>query len=524
MGCKNSKSTTAVSASPAAVAAPAKTLLNSRAFSSAEAKGGKEMQPATTAVIFIEYQNEFTSEGGKLHGAVKEVMEASGMLDKSAAVAKAIRRAGGKVFHVPISFAKDGSDNPNKGLGILAGCAKDELFTSGTWNAEICDAMKPEEGDIIVAGKKGLDAFPGTDLEAQLKAHSIETVLLAGFLTNCCVESTMRTACEKGFNVITLTDCTATTSKEGHKAATDGTFGMFSTPMTSGDMITKLEAQPVATPGPAKPVEGILLGNTRCYSAADAKGGAAIQPGKTAVLFIEYQNEFTSEGGKLHSGVKEVMAESGMLGKSADVAKAVRASGGKVFHAPISFAKDGSDNPNKGLGILAGCAKDELFTSGTWNVEFCEAMKPQEGDIVVAGKKGLDAFPGTDLEAQLTAHGIETLALAGFLTNCCVESTMRTACEKGFNVVTLTDCTATTSKEGQKAATEGTFGMFSQPMNSAAFLEKLAPGALEGNVQPKKDQEVAPETRNKDEAVSEIKLEGALEGTLAEKACWCSCR
>merc|ERR1712224_504519 len=34
-------------------------------------------------------------------------------------------------------------------------------------------------------------------------------------------------------------------------------------------------------------------------------------------------------------------------------------------------------------------------------------------------------------------------------TNCCVESTMRTAYEKGFNVVTLIDCTATTSADGQ---------------------------------------------------------------------------
>jgi nicotinamidase-related amidase len=36
--------------------------------------------------------------------------------------------------------------------------------------------------------------------------------VLAGFLTNCCVESTMRVAYEKGYNVITLTDCTAATS------------------------------------------------------------------------------------------------------------------------------------------------------------------------------------------------------------------------------------------------------------------------------------------------------------------------
>ena len=42
----------------------------------------------------------------------------------------------------------------------------------------------PQAGDIIVQGKRGLDAFPGTDLEDRLKANGIETVL-AGFLTNC---------------------------------------------------------------------------------------------------------------------------------------------------------------------------------------------------------------------------------------------------------------------------------------------------------------------------------------------------
>jgi len=157
-------------------------------------------------------------------------------------VAEVARAAGAKVFHAPISFAQDGSDNPNKGLGILAGCCKDSLFATGTWNAEICDVMKPKSCDVVVAGKKGLDAFPGTDLEAQFKAHGIETVTLGGFLSNCCVESTMRTACEKGFNVVTLTDCTATTSKEGHRAATDGTYGMFSAPMTAEAFIAKLKA------------------------------------------------------------------------------------------------------------------------------------------------------------------------------------------------------------------------------------------------------------------------------------------
>ena len=67
---------------------------------------------------------------------------------------------------------------------------------------------------------------------------------------------------------------------------------------------------------------------------------------------------------------------------------------------------------------------------------------------MIIGKHGLSAFPNTDLEQQLKIYGIETLALAGFMANCCVESTMREACDKGFNVITLTDCVATTSMAG----------------------------------------------------------------------------
>merc|ERR1719230_484419 len=148
------------------------------------------------------------------------------------------------------------------------------------------------------------------------------------------------------------------------------------------------------------------------------------------MVCIEYQNEFATEGGKLNPAVQPVMNETNMLANTVKVADAVRGKGGKVMHAAIMFKEDASDNPNKGLGILAGCANDKLFTEGTWNADYCEQMKPKEGDIIVTGKKGLDAFPGSDLEDLLVKNGIETVVLCGFLTNCCVESTMRTAYEK----------------------------------------------------------------------------------------------
>lgn len=63
---------------------------------------------------------------------------------------------------------------------------------------------------------------------------------------------------------------------------------------------------------------------------------------------------------------------------------------------------------------------------------------------MVQGKSGLCGFTSTNLPFILSHNGIKNVALAGFLTNCCVESTMRAAYEAGFNVITLTDCCAAT--------------------------------------------------------------------------------
>jgi nicotinamidase-related amidase len=70
----------------------------------------------------------------------------------------------------------------------------------------------------------------------------------------------------------------------------------------------------------------------------------------------QMQNEFTTEGGLLHAQVRDVMAANGMLDKSAQLCKAMREAGVLIMHAPITFAPDASDNPNKHLGILGMCA------------------------------------------------------------------------------------------------------------------------------------------------------------------------
>jgi nicotinamidase-related amidase len=195
--------------------------------------------PATTAVVLIEYQNEFTTDGGVLHGAVAEVMDKTNMLENTHRVVEAARAAGATIMHAPITFAAGYNELSKHPYGILKGVVDGSAFVKGSWGAAIVDSLAPQEGDIVVEGKRGLDTFASTNLDFILRSKGITTIVLGGFLTNCCVESTMRTGYENGYQVITLTDCTAATSVPEHENAISYDYPMFSKPMSAADVIAE---------------------------------------------------------------------------------------------------------------------------------------------------------------------------------------------------------------------------------------------------------------------------------------------
>jgi ureidoacrylate peracid hydrolase len=199
------------------------------------------IDPKTTAVVLIEYQNDFTTEGGALHEAVSEVMDETGMLAHTREVVKAARNAGATIMHAPIAFTEGYGEITNRPYGILKGVVDGQAFVKGSWGAQIIDELTPAAGDIVVEGKRGLDTFASTNLDFILRSKGISTVALGGFLTNCCVESTMRSAYENGYRVITLSDCVAATSVEEHENALKYDYPMFSLPMTADEFVSELK-------------------------------------------------------------------------------------------------------------------------------------------------------------------------------------------------------------------------------------------------------------------------------------------
>ena len=87
-----------------------------------------------------------------------------------------------------------------------------EVCLTGSWGGEFVDGIVPQEGEAVVT-KHRFSAFVDTGLELMLRARGIRTVVLAGVITNCCVELTARDAVMRDFYLVVAEDCVAVKDK-----------------------------------------------------------------------------------------------------------------------------------------------------------------------------------------------------------------------------------------------------------------------------------------------------------------------
>lgn len=81
--------------------------------------------------------------------------------------------------------------------------------------------IQPRRGDIEIE-KTLYSSFAGTDLEDQLKARGIDTLVITGFTTDCCVDCTARDAFHRNFSVFLVTDACAAYEETLHVGALNG--------------------------------------------------------------------------------------------------------------------------------------------------------------------------------------------------------------------------------------------------------------------------------------------------------------
>jgi nicotinamidase-related amidase len=205
---------------------------------------------------------------------------------------------------------------------------------------------------------------------------------------------------------------------------------------------------------------------------------------KTAIVLIEPQNDFLSPGGTMYAHIADQLAERHTIAKLQALLPAARGKGIKIMFVPFHAFDSGFPELKRGGPAVEGLRGIEMDMEADWGTgawvrgtpgpEIISELTPEPGDLVIEGKKTLDAFHSTALDYLLRANEIENAVFAGFHTNWCVESSARSAYDKGYRVTVLSDCTATDTEEEQSYAERLIFPKIGKVMTSDEFLASVA--------------------------------------------------
>jgi ureidoacrylate peracid hydrolase len=207
----------------------------------------EKLNPAWTALICIDYQNDFCAEGGALDRCGFDV---KAMAAIAPALGKLIDgvRAGG----VPVLFVR--STYATKENWYLSGVALSQtrralrglyhevpLCEPGTWGWEYFGGVRPRTGDLEIF-KHRQDAFADTDLDLVLRARRVCTLILCGVATNVCVESAARHAYFKDYYGVVPSDCVAAYGEDFHAMSLQNIDRHFGEVATSDRILVALGA------------------------------------------------------------------------------------------------------------------------------------------------------------------------------------------------------------------------------------------------------------------------------------------
>ncbi|HEX7007041.1 MAG TPA: isochorismatase family cysteine hydrolase [Alphaproteobacteria bacterium] len=163
----------------------------------------ESIDPAKTAMIVVDMQNDFVAEGAPM-----ETPAARAMVPNLAKALKFCREVGIRVIYTTHAHRRDGSD-----MGMF-----DDLWppiasrtglVDGTPGIDIYPELAPAPGEHVIK-KHRYSGFYGTDLDIILREWGIDTVIISGTTTENCCHATARDAMFRNYRVVFLSDATAT--------------------------------------------------------------------------------------------------------------------------------------------------------------------------------------------------------------------------------------------------------------------------------------------------------------------------
>src|SRR6266566_7363030 len=204
-----------------------------------------DIDPQLTGLLVIDMQNGFASPDGTLGKAGMDISMTRGIIPQIQRLVDAARAAGVHIFWSrQVHYPDDKTRAQRLIPGHLArGAGRSMLCARGTWDAEIIDelqgSIRPEDD---VFEKHRASCFYSSNFEARLRIHGIRMLIVTGTTASFCVDSTIREAYARDFDVIVPGDAISDTEIEATRAVLRSTERFHGFVTTTDDLVTKLES------------------------------------------------------------------------------------------------------------------------------------------------------------------------------------------------------------------------------------------------------------------------------------------
>ncbi|MDH3498971.1 MAG: cysteine hydrolase [Acidimicrobiia bacterium] len=209
----------------------------------------EKVRPSQTALIVVDYQNDFVAPEGALDRAGKFSHAAIDIHDRIVARIDAARNVGAKVLFLRCEYSTPDNrylsdvflDQARRRFNGLY--HEIPVCVPGSWGAEFYGDVQPSADDLVVT-KHRFGGFDGTDLDMVLRTNGIRTLVFTGVVTHVCVESTVREAFFHDYFNVVLRDVVAGYRKEWHETSLDVIDWGFGEVVESHDLDAAWAAEP----------------------------------------------------------------------------------------------------------------------------------------------------------------------------------------------------------------------------------------------------------------------------------------
>jgi nicotinamidase-related amidase len=407
----------------------------------------EKINPAWTALVIVDVQNDFAKPDGACGTSGNDLTAVEPMLDRLKQLLDVARRKQILIVHIgmnndrPYVAPNLGEMLERRGLG--AGPCR-----GNSYGSQFVDEINPIDApNEIALTKHRFSGFWGTPIDLMLRSNGIKTLVMAGIVTEVCVDSTARDGFFRDYDVVLADDCAASFSAARHDACQTLFARSFGVVAPSSDIARVWQESNTVARGwqPAEKEQAILRSLEQ-----------RVAPKHTALVVIDMQEPTTAGPSSTDANDRSASALYPGVPQARAVLERARRAGVLVIHVQSKYGQDVFNvgvphhyrSGARGTGVLQTLSATEFEEASTIRVvreapssgsEFIDGFAPLEDEPVVT-KHRFSAFCDTDLELLLRSNGIRTVVAMGCDTNCCLDTTARDAAMRDYYVVIPEDC------------------------------------------------------------------------------------